>query len=280
MEEPRAHAGAGGEVTTAPRCRRCESSDLELRPQDGVAECRVCHLVFDPARSAPPRARTEGRSGSREVEVSLVAPEGVTAVELREGGGARGQGGRPVGVRIVQRGADLDPRFLGAQVLLSALVMLPGYFPLLRLTAPLGETWSEAIGIGWMILPMLYFGLASQVNALSIEARDGELRVRSRPLPDFRGRRIAAGDLDQLYVERIRDTYRRDHEVLDFEEYRLVGLVHGRSSPVLLARGMKSAAHALFLESTLERVLGIEDRIVPAELHEKIVAMARDRGRA
>lgn len=214
------------------------------------------------------------------VEVSLVAPEGVTAVELREGRGARGEGGRPVGVRIVQPAAALDPRFFTAQVILSMLVMFPGYFPLLRLTEPLGETWSELIGCAWLFLPLMYFGLAGWVNELSIEAGDGVLRVRSRPLPSFAGRRIPVGDLDQLYVERIQDTYRRDHRVLDFEEYRLVALVRGRSGPMLLARGMKSAAHALFLESTLERVLGIEDRIVPAELHEKIVAMARDRGRA
>jgi hypothetical protein len=255
------------------RCHRCESTDLELRPERTLAECRACHLVFDPSRPRPQRrplaASSEANApGGAIVRRAIEAPPDMSAVELWSGskqGYRSAEIERPSGVEIAYRwGAahgDETWRYVAGLVIVGALGV--AYW-----LGWIGRSKSD--GDGWFFLALLtimgviiatrfaYVGL----NSTTINVEGGALVVRHGPLPFPGNREIPLSEIDQLYAEYYVER-RKNHEV---HAYRVMLIRQGEARHVVLLSGIVAADQAAFIERTVERVAGITDRPVAGEL--------------
>lgn len=255
------------------RCHRCESTDLELRPGGSLAECRTCHLVFDPSR---PRSQRRPLAASSEAIAprgalerrAIEAPSEMSAVELWRGskqGYRSAEIERPSGVEISYRwgAAHGDETWRYVLGLIGAIVFGVAYWRGWIGRDPRDEpSWLFLIPLGIVIaglaLRLAYFAL----NATTIVVDDGALVLRHGPLPFPGSRRIELSEIDQLYTEYyvVRS---KNHEV---HAYRVMLIVRGSSRHVALLSGIVAADQAAFIERTVERVAGIVDRPVPGEL--------------
>jgi hypothetical protein len=252
------------------RCRRCESEDVDVSAAHGLARCRSCQLVFDPSERSRTRPRPVAPAGSALWEAPIDAPDGVTAIESRRAPRIdyRNDGkGETIALRIEQRAAPPDRRFAGLWMVLGMAAVSPLAVWLLRSAESVGPTLT-GLGATLVLFSPAIYGLAIvALNRVTILVGEGLLVVRHGPLPRLGNRRILSADVEQLYAEsyeQIEPTHRHERR-----EYRVLAMVRGRHRPLELVSGLKTPEHALFLESTIERVLGIEDRIVVGELHKR-----------
>jgi hypothetical protein len=255
------------------RCNRCESTDLDLRDAGRLAECRACHLVFDPTRPRAQRrpivasSETIAQPGAVERR-AIEAPPDMTAVELwravKHGYRSAGQD-RPLGVEISYRWGtahgDESWRYLAGLVVMAAL----GVAYWLRW---IGR--GKGDGDGWFFFALLTIMAVIIVirfayvtlNSTTITVTDGALVVRHGPLPFPGNREILLSEVDQLYTEYYVER-RKNHEV---HAYRVMLISRGDARHTALLSGIVAADQAAFIERTVERVAGIADRPVPGEL--------------
>lgn len=255
------------------RCHRCESTDLELRPERRLAECRACHLVFDPSRPRPQRrplaASSEAIAPRGALERRVIeAPPEMSAVELWRGskqGYRSAEIDRPSGVEISYRwGAahgDETWRYVAGLAFVAALAGAH-WLGWIGRSKGGGDAWFlfAFLGLAALVLALriAYVGL----NATTIVVDDGALVVRHGPLPFPGNRRIDLSEVDQLYTEYY-VVRTKNHEV---HAYRVMLIVRGSSRHVALLSGIVAADQAAFIERTVERVAGIVDRPVSGEL--------------
>lgn len=167
-----------------------------------------------------------------------------------------------VGLHIRRRWFSLDclvPVVISL-VLLGTLtyaaIASDGDMPLMQGLAPLIVL---TVGIG-----MAYYGLAGLLNTTHLVIGGGKLSVRHRPVPWFGVRGIPTDCIEQLCGA--------EHSIPTgtgaATTYRLYALLtEGRKSNLL--SGLRDSDQALFIESEIERHLGIEDRPVRGEIRKR-----------
>lgn len=255
------------------RCQRCESTELELRAESSLAECRACHLVFDPSRPRPQRRPITATTAALEPRGAIErraieAPPEMSAVELWRGakqGYRSAEIERPSGVEISYRwgAAHGDETWRYVLGLIGTFVFGIAYWrgwmgraahddPSRLFLIPVGIVFAG------LALRLAYFAY----NATTIAVRDGALVVRHGPLPFPGNREIPLSEIEQLYTEYY-VVRAKNHEV---HAYRVMLIRRESSRHVALLSGIVAADQAAFIERTVERVAGIVDRPVPGEL--------------
>jgi hypothetical protein len=127
----------------------------------------------------------------------------------------------------------------------------------------------SALSILFVVLPLLhvaaglaltYFTLAGFLNTTTISVDHVSIRVRHFPLPWLHAGSINNSDLDQLYCKESR----QESKGQTYYRYKLCALLRNGRERVLLSN-MDSPDQALYLESELEKALGITDKPVAGE---------------
>ena len=132
----------------------------------------------------------------------------------------------------------------------------PKPFSLIMVLFPIGHV---AVGIG-----LTYSVLAGLLNRTTVEASRRELVVRHRPIPWRGNRRLAASDVEQLYVERGHPARTGRGGVGHLGLFQLSAVLRDGGKVKLLG-GFTSADKPLFLEQWIEQRLGIPPRPVVGE---------------
>jgi hypothetical protein len=109
----------------------------------------------------------------------------------------------------------------------------------------------------WVGVFFAYTALAGWVNSTRIECGGGELSVHIGPLPWRGRRRFVSRELTQLFVV--------ERHGKGGSKYELCAVTRDGRRQVVV-RGLARELEARFLETRLERTLGIEDRPVEGEL--------------
>lgn len=228
---------------TCPSCSRPVPAD-DVNIQRLVATCRPCNVVFSFAHQVP--------------EASAPAPGPV----------ARPPVPLPRGMTCEDRGASLvitRPWWTFATIFLMVFTVLWDGFLLVWFGIALAQgLWFMAlfatihalVGLG-----LTWFCIASFFNTTTVEADGNRLRVSHGPVPWPGGREFATAGLTQLFT--VQHVHRSRNGTSISYELAAV-LADGRRETIL--KGVDSQEQALYLEQTLERFLGIEDRPVDGEV--------------
>jgi len=110
----------------------------------------------------------------------------------------------------------------------------------------------------WVGLGLAYWTLASFVNSTAVTLAGRSVRVSKGPLPWRGNRELAVDEIEQLFVVEKRGSKGKI-------SYELCALKRDRTREVLVD-GLESHDRALFLETRLERALGIRDEPVASEV--------------
>ena len=85
------------------------------------------------------------------------------------------------------------------------MVLMAGVFGFIFTTTGAADGISWVFGIhGLLMAGFLYWAVAHLVNSTVVRVGSGQLSVRHGPMPWLGNRKVGAGDLDQLFVEKIR----------------------------------------------------------------------------
>lgn len=107
---------------------------------------------------------------------------------------------------------------------------------------------------------LLHWTFASFFNRTQVFADPESLEIRHRPFPWFGNRKMAASDIEQLYVRKITRRQRHAQDI----SYQLRAKIRSGKDVKLLS-GLKDAAQASFIEQKLETILKIKDQKVAGE---------------
>ena len=234
---------------------KCNNCGAGLRSKDisthlGLVHCHHCEAVYslNPGHpGAAPKGMAVSRGGGAAGPKPLVGrPEEIT---VSEGAG---------GVEITRKWYGHDVLFL-----LFFTFMWNGFMAVWHTTAFLSGAYEAnlfgllhpAVGLG-----LIYYVAARLLNRTYIRLERGQLSVRHAPVPWKGGKEVPATRLEQLYCKEQR---RRTKNGERFT-YSVEMLMQGHRRETLL-EGLSDFEHALFIEQTLEKALGITDVPIPGE---------------
>ncbi len=241
----------------------CKQCGARIRAEDVdlgrvLAKCRACDAVFDFGNcvARPAAAATTSR------RPPVPAPARVTAHEEPapgppEHGAYRGAPARRGALTIERRWFSPHYLFLALFCLVWDSFLFSWYGMALRAEGPI--VWlvvlfpllHVAAGVG-----LTYSTLAGFFNRTVLRVTDAELDIRHGPLPWPGNRRVAAGDLKQLFCEeRVGNK--------GSKSYHLSALRGDGSKLRLLT--LPAPDQALFIEQRVEERLGIADVEVGGE---------------
>lgn len=229
-----------------PKCgTQVHADDVNLA--NLIAKCRSCHEVFtfgNLARHADTTARAE---------LPLPAPR-PPSIQVEDENGRQ---------QLTRRW--FTPIFLFLVLFCIAwdsflvfwyTMALTGNAPWLMIVFPVVHL---AVGIG-----MTYYTLAGLVNTTVVAIEDGQMEVRHGPLPWLGNRRLAAGDIRQLFCDESQNWNRRNSWGSPVTYNVNVVLADGQQCKLL--SGLDDKGQALFYEQQLEAWLGIKPQPVRGEI--------------
>lgn len=228
-----------------PSCHAVIAAD-DVNIDRLVAKCRPCNVVFSFAHLVPaPSAPAASREPVARASVTL--PEGMTC----EDHGAT--------LVVTRRWWSFTTIFLavftvlwdGFLVVWFGIALAQGLWFM-----ALFATIHALVGLG-----LTWFCVASFFNTTTVTADRSRLRVAHGPVPWPGGSELATAGLTQLFT--VQHVHRSKNGTSYSYEVAAV-LADGRRETIL--KGVESEAQALFLEQSLERFLGIEDRPVDGEV--------------
>jgi hypothetical protein len=254
-------------------CPRCGAPSTELIARGpSASQCKRCKAVFSNARAAQTKPFSV-HGDAPPSEAASAAPDELSAPAAALG----------ILATVPARGADAPYR--GVERRSDDAITLV-------------VVWSEAFGMlgaWWLVVAMtfaicavaqlsghrgalphfaplffvatlgaLYGFAAALVNRTTIEVRGAELTVRHAPLPWWGARTIERGTIDQVFCDLV-ESRGRSGRIL---RYRVVLRTSDGDERVLVGR-LIEPEQALFIEASLERALGIQDRQIVGELAEK-----------
>ena len=233
-------------------CRRCHKPIAveNINIQQMIAKCGGCGAVFtfgpaDASRETHSPGGTKAtvpRPGSWQV-----AREGNQLVLTRKWF-------KPLFLFLLLFSFVWNSFLVGWYSLLGGIGGEAGFsaFSLIFFIFPLGHV---AVGLG-----LAYYTLAGLLNRTIITVDRSALSIKHRPLPWRHSGVIAAHELDQLYCKE----ERQSNKGSSWYTYSVSALLRdGRERKIM--SGLDSPEEALYLESEVERYLGITDRPVAGE---------------
>ena len=255
-------------------CPRCEAPSVELVARGPAAsQCTRCKAVFSNERAARAKSFSvhDGASGSDAARNAL-ADANAPATAL--------------GIVVTPRSSPADAPYRGSverrdEAVITLAVVWSTAYDLLAawwlVTALVFAACAMTLLSGYGRVPpilgapfalatilSIYGFAAALVNRTTIEVRGAELTVRHAPLPWWGTRTIERGRIDQLFCDLVEGRSRRGRVA----RYRVL-LRTTDGDELVLVRGLMEPEQALFIEASIERAIGVQDRSVAGELAEK-----------
>ncbi len=218
-------------------CPRCGHEAPRTWGAAALVVCPACGLVFDEPAGERARPAAE-RPPPAPPPVRRLRPANPLPDSFRE---------RDEGVSLVLTwSTDRETALvISGLVLVVAIVVV----------ATIPDHTALAI-VGGILAPIGYLLLALAINWWHVRVEPDRITFKFRPLPAARTVRVPTRDIDQIYVERVREK--------TYESHRLVVAYRGGSERVLGSVYDLDLARAL--EQRIERRLGIADRAMPREV--------------
>jgi len=238
---------------TALTCKSCNAPilDSDIQWNLGLARCSHCGTVFN-LKGGP--AASPANYGQQQVAANTNWQR--PAVPLPPG----------LAVNNLGSGIEIDYRWFnwGILFVLFFAVFWNGFMIFWYAMALRSQAWPMALfGIFHLSIGIFlaYTSLAGLLNHTLIRVEMGELKIEHTPLP-WMGNRV-------LQVAEIAQLYSKEHISRSKNGTHITYAVHvalRAGNQIKLVDRLHTAEQALYVEQTLERAMGIQDRPMSGEL--------------
>lgn len=170
----------------------------------------------------------------------------------------------PNNMKFIDHGAyiEISRRWRGVQSFVLAAFTVLWWGVIAKFIADLPADLMQHMPFFHVLIgfALVHWTFASFFNRTQIFADPESLEIRHRPLPWFGNRKLAAANIEQIYVKK---TTRRQRYARDIGYELRAKLRAGKD--IRLLPGLKDAAQAAFIEEKLETALKIKDQMVAGE---------------